>query len=84
MKKTELSRREIEVLSLIRTGATSKEVAEALFISFRTVDFHLVNIFNKLKVHNRLTACRRAEEMGLLLPGVTVPRSAFKSKYEGL
>lgn len=61
-----LTKREIEVLTLVFEGRTSKEVADMLYISKRTVDFHLANIFDKLQVSNRVQACRRAARLGLL------------------
>ncbi|MFN3691238.1 MAG: LuxR C-terminal-related transcriptional regulator, partial [Fimbriimonadales bacterium] len=47
-KPVRLTKREIEVLSLIAQGRSSQEVADALFVSKRTVDFHLANIYEKL------------------------------------
>jgi DNA-binding NarL/FixJ family response regulator len=41
-------------------------VADALFVSKRTVDFHLANIYEKLNVNNRVKAFRRAAQMGLI------------------
>jgi DNA-binding CsgD family transcriptional regulator len=61
-----LTRREREVLVLISQGLPSREVAEQLIVSKRTVDFHLANIYHKLGVSNRLQAFRRASELGLL------------------
>jgi len=61
-----LSKREIEILELVREGLTSKTIATQLFISKRTVDFHLYIIYNKLQVANRLQACRRAAQLGIL------------------
>lgn len=61
-----LTRREIEVLTLVIEGKSSKEVAEYLFVSKRTVDFHLANIYDKLNVTNRLQAFREATRRGLL------------------
>ena len=43
-----------------------KEVADELFVSKRTVDFHLANIYTKLSVTNRLQAFREATRRGLL------------------
>lgn len=63
---TRLTRRELEVLSLIIEGKSSKEVADLLFVSKRTVDFHLANIYNKLQVNNRVQAFRRAARLGLI------------------
>ncbi len=71
MRKSEdepvkLTKREIEVLSLVIEGKSSKEVAELLYVSKRTVDFHLANIYEKLQVSNRVQAFRRAVSLGLL------------------
>ena len=61
-----LTKREIEVLTLVIEGKASKEVADVLFVSKRTVDFHLANIYDKLKVTNRVQAFRRAMRLGLI------------------
>ncbi len=61
-----LTRREEEVLSLVLEGLSSREVAEALFCSKRTVDFHLNRIYDKLQVTNRVQAMRRATMLGLV------------------
>ena len=61
-----LTKREIEILSLIVEGHSSKKVAELLFVSKRTVDFHLDNIYEKLQVSNRMQALQRATRLGLL------------------
>lgn len=50
---TALSRREQEIAGLASTGMTSNEIAEALFLSTRTVDTHLGRIYRKLNVSNR-------------------------------
>ncbi len=61
-----LTKRELEVLSLVIEGRSSKEVADMLFVSKRTVDFHLANIYDKLQVTNRVQAFRRATRLGLI------------------
>ena len=61
-----LTRREVQVLSLILEGRPSKEVATFLYLSKRTVDFHLARIYEKLNVTNRVQAIRRAAELGLV------------------
>ena len=48
----ELTEREIEILSLVAEGFSSKQVGEKLFISPRTVDTHRTNLMNKLDIHN--------------------------------
>ena len=61
-----LTKRELEILSLIIEGYSSKKVADMLFVSKRTVDFHLDNIFQKLQVNNRMAALQQAQRLGLL------------------
>jgi DNA-binding CsgD family transcriptional regulator len=61
-----LTRREIEVLKLVVQGMSSKKVADMLFVSKRTVDFHLANIYDKLHVSNRVQALNRATRLGLI------------------
>ncbi|HMP98558.1 MAG TPA: response regulator transcription factor [Cyclobacteriaceae bacterium] len=48
----ELTKREAEVMQLIAHGKTNKEVAEALFISVKTVETHKTNILEKLGLKN--------------------------------
>lgn len=66
-----LTKREIEVLSQVLEGKSSREVAAALFCSKRTVDFHLARIYEKLQVSNRVQAMRRAAVLGLIDVGLT-------------
>jgi len=61
-----LTKREIEVLSLVLEGKSSREVAATLVCSKRTVDFHLARIYEKLQVSNRVQAMRRAALLGLV------------------
>lgn len=61
----DLSAREIEVLKVLTTGCTNKEIAQALFISEKTVKSHLNRIFRKLKVTRRLEATLCAIKKGL-------------------
>lgn len=51
-----LSDREMEVLKLAAKGLTNKDIADRLVLSVRTVQTHLGNIFNKLKVGSRTEA----------------------------
>jgi DNA-binding CsgD family transcriptional regulator len=60
-----LSAREREVLAALADGLTNQELAERLFISERTANRHLSNIFTKLGVRNRTSAARVAIEAGL-------------------
>jgi DNA-binding NarL/FixJ family response regulator len=61
-----LTKRELEVLTLTMEGLVSKEVAERLCISPRTVETHCSNIFAKLQVHNKTAAIYKARIMKLL------------------
>ena len=54
--QSELSNREQEVLDLIAMGKTNSDIAKALFISVRTVKFHVSSILTKLNVRNRTEA----------------------------
>jgi DNA-binding NarL/FixJ family response regulator len=47
-----LTRRELEILHLLIEGYSTKQIAEKLFISFRTVDKHRSNMMEKIEVHN--------------------------------
>jgi DNA-binding CsgD family transcriptional regulator len=55
-----LSRREFEVLRLLAEGRTSAEIATELFISTRTAEHHIQNIYTKIGVSNRTSATRWA------------------------
>jgi DNA-binding CsgD family transcriptional regulator len=54
------------VLRLVASGLTNAEVAERLFISSRTVGWHLSSIYRKLEFRSRTEASRFAVELGLL------------------
>jgi predicted ATPase/DNA-binding CsgD family transcriptional regulator len=61
----ELTEREQEVLRLVATGLSNREVAEKLNVSPRTVGAHLANIFSKLNVKTRTAAVRKAVSLDL-------------------
>jgi len=58
-----LSEREYELLLLLKTGVTNKEIADRLFISVNTVKTHLQRLFEKLDVRNRTQAIFRIHEL---------------------
>ena len=62
----ELSPREIDVLRLLPSTLSQREIAAELFVSFNTVRTHTRVIFSKLGVASRAEAVSRARELGLL------------------
>jgi two-component system response regulator NreC len=65
----ELTSREREVLTCIAEGLTTREIAETLVISAKTVDRHRENIMRKLNLHNRVELVKYAIEKGLITLG---------------
>ena len=61
-----LSQREIDVLRLLAKGYTSRQIADALTLSPRTVEGHRANLMSKLNLHSRVELTSFAEEHGLL------------------
>lgn len=61
-----LTEREVEVLRLLATGASNKEMARALFVTEATVKSHIAHIFTKLNVDSRSRAIHLAQETGLI------------------
>ena len=62
----EISRREVEVLELVRKGFTNVEIGRLLGISERTAKFHVANLLVKLQASDRAEAVARGFERGLL------------------
>jgi DNA-binding NarL/FixJ family response regulator len=63
-----LTPRELEILKLIAEAHTSKEIAEMLFISVKTVERHRANILEKLGMRDRVELTRYAIRRGLIQP----------------
>ena len=61
-----LSGREQEILVLIATGASNREIANKLFLAEGTVKNHVTSVLAKLGVRDRTQAAPRAREMGLI------------------
>jgi predicted ATPase/class 3 adenylate cyclase/DNA-binding CsgD family transcriptional regulator len=62
-----LSAREMEVLRLAARGHTTREIGEKLFISAKTADRHIQNLYTKIGASNRASATLWASEHGLLV-----------------
>lgn len=62
-----LTPREREVLKLVAAGLTSKEIAQHLGISYRTVEVHRLNLMRRLNVHDVTALVRFAVGAGLLV-----------------
>ncbi len=60
-----LTPREIEVLRLVATGRTYRQIADRLVLSHRTVQNHVQNTLRKLQLHNRVELVRYAIDRGL-------------------
>jgi DNA-binding NarL/FixJ family response regulator len=60
-----LTDREAEILRMVGTGLSYKQIAERLVLSHRTVQNHVQNTLNKLQLHNRVDLVRYAIEHGL-------------------
>jgi DNA-binding NarL/FixJ family response regulator len=62
----DLTRRELDVLGLIRDGHRNKQIADTLGIAETTVNFHVRNLVEKLGAHDRAHAVALAIRRGLL------------------
>jgi LuxR family transcriptional regulator, maltose regulon positive regulatory protein len=62
-----LSERELEVLELIASGLSNREIAEKLIIAVSTVKGHTANIYGKLGVRSRTQAIARAKQLSILV-----------------
>ena len=60
-----LTQRELEILQLVVAGYTNKAIAAEMYISEKTVEFHLDNIYTKIGVRTRLMAGIWAMQQGI-------------------
>jgi len=65
---TDLTRRERDVLRLVAEGRSNKQIGGMLGISPRTVNFHLDNLYSKLRINTRAEAAVYAVRLGLATP----------------
>ena len=70
--KPRLTNRETEILSHVSLGRSNKSVAELLFVSTRTIEYHLARSYEKLGARNRVQAILAASSLGLIqdIPGL--------------
>jgi LuxR family maltose regulon positive regulatory protein len=64
-----LTIREREVLELMASGLSNKEIGDKLHLSTETIKKHLYNVYQKLNAHNRTTALAIARDLGILPSG---------------
>ncbi len=69
-----LTQRETEILQMVLTGQTNKSIASAMFISEKTVEFHLHQIYNKIGMRSRTLASIWALQHGIALKTREIPR----------
>ncbi|MEO8392909.1 MAG: LuxR C-terminal-related transcriptional regulator [Chloroflexota bacterium] len=62
----DLTKQESIVLALVAQGKRNADIAQALYLSVRTVEGHLYNIFQKLEISSRTEAALYAVRIGLL------------------
>ena len=68
LREDPLTAREVEVVKLIAESYSTRQIANALTISEKTVDRHRANIFEKLEMHDRVELTRYAIRRGLVEP----------------
>ncbi|MFP5116051.1 response regulator transcription factor [Bacillaceae bacterium C204] len=61
-----LSKREMEILQCIAAGKNNRKISEELFMSLRSVEYHLTKTFKKLNVNSRLEALSKAIGLNLI------------------
>jgi len=66
VSQLELSKRELEILSLLAQGHSNQEIVAKLFVSLSTVKTHIQNIFEKLDVKRRIQAVEKAKRLSLI------------------
>jgi DNA-binding NarL/FixJ family response regulator len=65
IQETRLTPRQLQILKFVSEGMTTKEIADELFISVKTVETHRGQIMERLKIHDLAGLIRHAIRMGL-------------------
>lgn len=66
INRLKISKRELEVLSLMASGKSNREIATELYVSLSTVKSHVANLFEKLDVKRRTQAVETAKKLHIL------------------
>lgn len=66
LRELAVTPRELEILALIATGMSNREIAEKLFVSENTVKTHSSRLFDKLSAKRRTQAVQIGKELGLI------------------
>jgi ATP/maltotriose-dependent transcriptional regulator MalT len=61
-----LTTREVDILHHLSTGLSNRELSKCLFISERTVKWHIYNLYRKLDVHNRAGAIAAGRKLKII------------------
>jgi DNA-binding NarL/FixJ family response regulator len=64
-EKFKLSRREVQIIKLIKEGRQNKEIADDLSLSVQTIETHRKNIHSKLQVNSRIELVNKVQDMHL-------------------
>ncbi len=70
---SDLTHREMQILQLVIEGKTNRAIATEIYISEKTVEFHLDHIYTKLGVRSRLMAGVWAIQQGIMVKTREIP-----------
>jgi LuxR family transcriptional regulator, maltose regulon positive regulatory protein len=62
----QLTKREMDILRLVVSGATNTEIGDSLFVSYNTVKFHMKNLYAKMGANNRVNLTQIARQLNLV------------------
>ena len=66
LRELSITKRELEILELIASGLSNREIADKLFVSENTVKTHSSRLFDKLSAKRRTQAVRFGKQLGLI------------------